>query len=103
MRQEEDFQHQVVLMTRNAAKQIMNIYERLTVQRTWSASNLLQNMADQQARLAEQHSRQARVVELKFFGDLTFEEIAQLLNVSPTTARADWYFARSWLRRELDR
>jgi TP901 family phage tail tape measure protein len=52
-RQEEDYNHQVVVMARETAKTMTNIYERLNVQRTWSASNLLQNMADQQARLAE--------------------------------------------------
>ena len=52
-RAEEDFNRQMVNMARDSAKNIMDIYTRITVQRTWSAQNLLQNMADQQARLAE--------------------------------------------------
>lgn len=47
------------------------------------------------------HERRARVVELRFFGGLTFEESAHVLGVSPKTVEADWYFARAWLRREL--
>jgi len=47
------------------------------------------------------HERRARVVELRFFGGLTFEESAHVLEVSPKTVEADWYFARAWLRREL--
>jgi RNA polymerase sigma-70 factor (ECF subfamily) len=47
------------------------------------------------------HERRARVVELRFFGGLTFEEAAYVLEVSPKTVEADWYFARTWLQREL--
>lgn len=50
---EQDFQHQVVLMTQETAKTMTNIYERINVQRTWSAQNLIQNMADQQKKLDE--------------------------------------------------
>jgi RNA polymerase sigma factor (TIGR02999 family) len=45
--------------------------------------------------------RQARVVELRYFGGLTEEEIVAALNISPRTARRDWDFARAWLLREL--
>ena len=47
--------------------------------------------------------RQARLVELRYFGGLSEEEIAGVLNVSPRTVRRDWEFARSWLMRELGR
>ena len=46
--------------------------------------------------------RQARVVELRYFGGLTEEEIAQVLDIAPRTVRRDWEFARVWLARELD-
>ncbi len=52
-------------------------------------------------RLAELDPRQARVVELRFFGGLTMEEIAAVLGVSKRTVEGDWTFARAWLRREL--
>lgn len=45
--------------------------------------------------------RQARVVELKFFGGLSTFQISEVLGVSPRTVELDWRFARAWLRREL--
>lgn len=41
--------------------------------------------------------RLAQIVELRYFGGLRHEEIAQLLNVSPTTVKRDWSAARAWL------
>lgn len=46
--------------------------------------------------------RQARVVELRYFGGLTEAEIVLALGVSLRTVRRDWDFARAWLQRELD-
>jgi RNA polymerase sigma factor (TIGR02999 family) len=45
--------------------------------------------------------RQAKVVELRYFGGLSEEEIVEVLRVSPRTVRRDWEFARVWLAREL--
>jgi len=45
--------------------------------------------------------RQARVVELRFFGGLSVEETAEVLKVSPETVHRDWRQAREWLQREL--
>ena len=45
--------------------------------------------------------RQARVVELRYFGGLTEEEISAVLKTSPRTVRRDWDLARAWLLREL--
>ena len=42
--------------------------------------------------------RQARVVELRFFGGLNVQEIAAALNISPKTVTRDWAMARAWLR-----
>jgi RNA polymerase sigma factor (TIGR02999 family) len=47
--------------------------------------------------------RQAKVVELRYFGGLTEEEIAAVLKVSPRTVRRDWDLAKSWLLHELSR
>jgi RNA polymerase sigma factor (TIGR02999 family) len=47
--------------------------------------------------------RQAKVVELRYFGGLREEETAEVLKVSTRTVRRDWDFARSWLMRELSR
>lgn len=45
--------------------------------------------------------RQSSVVELRFFGGLAVEEIAEVLEVSTATVKRDWRFARAWLLREL--
>ncbi len=52
------------------------------------------------ARLSE---RQARVVELRYFGGLSVEEAAEVLGVAPATVKRDWATARAWLYRELTR
>ncbi len=54
-------------------------------------------------RLTQFDSRQGRIVELHFFGGLTFEEIAVVLHVSERTVKRDWNMARAWLRSELSR
>jgi RNA polymerase sigma-70 factor, ECF subfamily len=53
-------------------------------------------------RLAELNARQAKVVELRYFGGLGVEETASALDISPATVKRDWTLARAWLRRELD-
>ena len=45
--------------------------------------------------------RQAKIVELRYFGGLTEEEIVAALKISPRTVRRDWDLAKSWLLREL--
>jgi RNA polymerase sigma factor (TIGR02999 family) len=46
--------------------------------------------------------RQARVVELRYFGGLNEEEIVAAMKISPRTVRRDWNFAKAWLLRELN-
>ena len=50
---------------------------------------------------SEVAERQAKVVELRYFGGLTEDDIANVLDISPRTVRRDWEFARAWLAREL--
>lgn len=52
-------------------------------------------------RLAGLDPRQARIVELRFYGGLTVEEVAAVLGVSRRTVEAQWTAVRAWLRREL--
>lgn len=54
-------------------------------------------------RLAAQDPDQARVVELRFFGGLSVEETAHVLNRSPRTIKREWQMAKAWLFRELQR
>jgi RNA polymerase sigma-70 factor, ECF subfamily len=51
--------------------------------------------------LAGRDPRKAQIVELRFFGGLTLEEIADVLEVAPTTVSREWSKARAWLRREV--
>jgi RNA polymerase sigma factor (TIGR02999 family) len=52
-------------------------------------------------RLGTLDSRKAQVVELKFFGGLNYDEIAEVLKIARMTVRRDWEFARLWLYTEL--
>jgi RNA polymerase sigma factor (sigma-70 family) len=51
--------------------------------------------------LAKLDARQSRVVELRFFGGLSVEETAEVLQVSESTVKREWSLARAWLRREM--
>src|SRR5215470_8054759 len=52
-------------------------------------------------RLARLDSRKAQVVELKYFGGLNYDEMAEVLKISRITVRRDWEFAKVWLYTEL--
>jgi len=61
----------------------------------------LEELEEALSRLESIDPRKARVIELRFFGGLTIRETAEVLDVSPKTVEADWYFSRAWLAREL--
>jgi DNA-directed RNA polymerase specialized sigma24 family protein len=52
-------------------------------------------------RLAEMKPRQAKVVELRYFGGLSVEQIAAALAIAPRSVKRDWALARLWLFKEL--
>jgi RNA polymerase sigma factor (TIGR02999 family) len=54
-------------------------------------------------RLATLDARKCKVVELRYFGGLSVEETAEVLGISIPTVSRDWEFAKSWLRREMQR
>ena len=56
---------------------------------------------DALTRLAALNQQQAKIVELRYFGGLTIEEVAETLEISPATVKRQWTLARAWLRREL--
>jgi RNA polymerase sigma factor (TIGR02999 family) len=60
----------------------------------------LDEALEELGRLNERHGK---VVELRFFGGLSVEETAHVLEVSPQTVRSDWRMARAWLRQRLGR
>lgn len=54
-------------------------------------------------RLAALDPQQAKIVELRYFGGMTVEEVAEALDLSPATVKRHWSVARAWLHRELSR
>jgi RNA polymerase sigma factor (TIGR02999 family) len=56
---------------------------------------------DAMTRLAAHNPRQAHVVELRYFGGLSVEQIAELLDIAPRSVKRDWSLARIWLARDL--
>lgn len=58
---------------------------------------------DALSELARFDARKSRIVELKFFGGLSEEEISELLDISLRTVQRDWNLARSWLYRQLNK
>lgn len=53
------------------------------------------------AKLAAEDGAKAQVVELRYFAGLTVEQTAEIMGVSPTTAKLHWAYARAWLLREI--
>lgn len=82
---------------RDAAKTLVTIAEPFDASRSIDVIEL-NDLLD---RLATLHDRQSRVVEMRFFGGLTLEEVAHVLDVSRTTICDDWAVARAWLLAEL--
>ena len=54
-------------------------------------------------RLTALSERQGRIVELRFYGGLSVDEVAEVLDVSPRTVASEWAVARAWLRAALQR
>jgi RNA polymerase sigma factor (TIGR02999 family) len=86
---------------RGGGAQRVSLDEALTVGPAPEAD--LVALDDALTALAKLDARQSQIVELRFFGGLTEEEIGEVLKVSARTVRSDWRLARLWLLRELDR
>src|SRR4029077_20715899 len=64
-------------------------------------SNEIVDVHEALERLGKLDERKARVVELKYFGGLNHDEIAEVMKIAPMTVRRDWEFAKLWLYTEL--
>jgi RNA polymerase sigma factor (TIGR02999 family) len=64
-------------------------------------SNELLAVNDALSRLEQWAPRQSKIVEMRFFGGLSEEEIAEVLQISSRTVKRDWAMARAWLHAEL--
>lgn len=91
--------------TRGAAKRGANLQVQLDEALVWSSDKGPDIVAldDALQVLAEMDEQQSRIVELRFFGGLTTEETAQVLEVSPATVKRDWSVAKAWLTRQMRR
>lgn len=70
---------------------------------SWEASQELVNLDEVLTKLGEIDERKAKVVEYRYFGGFTLDEVAELLGVSPSTVEREWRLARSWLKRQMTR
>jgi RNA polymerase sigma factor (TIGR02999 family) len=85
---------------RNAAKRDNSAFDLAEAVRENTQLDIL--AVDQALdRLAVSYPRCARVVELRFFGDMENQEIAQLMDLSVATVERDWRFARAWLQKKM--
>jgi len=84
---------------RGSGAQVLDLDEALVVGAT--PRRELVALSDALDRLAKLDPRKARVVELRFYGGLSVEESAGVLEVSPETVMRDWRLAKAWLWREL--
>lgn len=53
-------------------------------------------------KLAKQDVRKSQIVEMRYFGGYSVEEVAELLDISEATVAREWRMARAWLHQELD-
>jgi RNA polymerase sigma-70 factor, ECF subfamily len=67
-----------------------------------SADTGIVRLDDALSALEKAYQRKAKVVELRFFGGFSIEEVAKALSISTSTVMNDWQFAKAWLLRELE-
>jgi RNA polymerase sigma factor (TIGR02999 family) len=85
---------------RNAAKRDASAADEIPLIQEHQQLNTL--AVDQALeRMSQRYPRCAQIVELRFFGDLDFKEIADVMTLSLTTVERDWRFARAWLRKSM--
>ena len=68
-----------------------------------NATRSVIDLDDALKNLAEMDPRKAQIVEMKFFGGLTNEEVAEVLRVTTRTVEREWRNAKAWLHREISK
>jgi RNA polymerase sigma-70 factor (ECF subfamily) len=94
----EHARQQLTAKRGNRAEHI-DVTEAVWLSREASQELLLLDEALMQ--LATIDERKAKIVEYRYFGGFTLEEVAELLSVSPSTIEREWRLARAWLKREM--
>jgi RNA polymerase sigma factor (TIGR02999 family) len=80
---------------------VMTLDEAAAIADTQAADLLALNDALDQLTLLD--ARKSRIVELRYFGGMTVEEVAEVLGLSPTTVNREWQSAKTWLLRTMSR
>lgn len=94
-----DYARQRSADKRGAGNECLPLFESLAIAPGHPAP--IADIDEALQRLARRNPRQAKVVELRFFGGLTEEEMAEILGVTTRTVRRDWTVARAWLYGQL--
>ncbi len=94
-----DYARQRKAVKREGAEKPLHLDEALVMARQQPAELVALHEALEQ--FAREHARQARVVELRFFGGRTEDEIGRMLEISVDTVKRDWKFAKAWLNLAL--
>jgi RNA polymerase sigma factor (TIGR02999 family) len=68
---------------------------------SWEASEELLMLNEALIKLAKLDERKEKIVEYRYFGGFTLEEVAEMLGISPATVEREWRLARAWLKREI--
>jgi RNA polymerase sigma-70 factor, ECF subfamily len=96
-----DYARERAAVKRGGGQQKISIDETLAI--SPEHCDLVTSLDSALERLVKLSPRQAKVVELRFFGGLTEEEIAEVLELSARTVKRDWRMAKAWLYDELSR
>jgi RNA polymerase sigma factor (TIGR02999 family) len=83
-------------------RQRIEIEDVILAQKTIAADDLLA-LDEALSKLAEIDQRKAELVKLRYFAGLTGKEVAQILDISTSTADEHWAYARAWLRLEIEK
>ena len=86
---------------RGSGMRKLSLDDALTLSAEGPGTDLLA-LDDVLERFSREHAEKARVVEMRFFGGLSVDEVAAVLEISSRTVERYWEFARAWLYRELD-
>jgi RNA polymerase sigma factor (sigma-70 family) len=81
----------------------MLIVDRAAVRAGPDRAPTVEALDDALRELAKHDERKAHIVELRFFGGLTLQEIAEVMGVAPITVSREWAKARAWLHRQVTR
>ena len=96
-----DFARSRDRLKRGAGAERVNLDEAMVISKAPDVDLVeLDRALDQ---LAAVDSQKSQIVELRFFGGLTFEEVAEVMKIPPTTVRRDLRLAQAWLLREIDK